>query len=484
MNRKGAESFVGVTKELQPLTEAQDTDDGGRRETLEATDHSTAPQETSGQYRIDRLVQAFYTHDIQPFDTRLGNIGRRGDGTAYAVLGCLAQPVGTVRNRPDLTGKSHLAEGRQVPGQGAVTVAGEHRQQHRQVGGRLRDAHAPHDIYEHIPVEHGDPAVPVQHRQQHGKAVLIQAQGHPPRIREGTLIHQGLHLHHEGPRAFSGHHHQAARHGLPVARQEDGRGVRHFPQPPVRHGEDAELVDGAEAVLDRPDQAQGAFGFPLEIEHRVHHMLQHPGTGQRTLLGHMPHQEDRGIHLLGKAHQLRRRIPHLRHGPRRRLQQLRMQGLYGVHDQDPRSFRCGRSQHALDAGLRQEAHPLAHQPEPPRPQADLLGRLLTRDIEHRVPLPQGGTGLEQQGGLTDPRIAADEHHRALDQPAPEHPVELGDTTAQARVLLGTDGGEQDRLGPAAGDPGISEASTRRRRLRDLLHQIPGPAVRALPAPLG
>jgi hypothetical protein len=47
-----------------------------------------------------------------------------------------------------------------------------------------------------------------------------------------------------------------------------------------------------------------------------------------------------------------------------------------------------------------------------------------------------GQRLQQQGGLADARIAADQHHRAFDQAAAEHAVELAQSGGHAhfRVL--------------------------------------------------
>ena len=41
----------------------------------------------------------------------------------------------------------------------------------------------------------------VQHRQQHGQAVLLQSHRHPTRVAEGAVIHQGLNLDQQRPGA-------------------------------------------------------------------------------------------------------------------------------------------------------------------------------------------------------------------------------------------------------------------------------------------
>ena len=56
-------------------------------------------------------------------------------------------------------------------------------------------------------------------------------------------------------------------------------------EPALGHLEQAELVGGAEAVLDGPQQAQGVVAVALEGEHGVDHVLEHPGPGEPAVLG-------------------------------------------------------------------------------------------------------------------------------------------------------------------------------------------------------
>src|SRR5439155_26570845 len=77
-------------------------------------------------------------------------------------------------------------------------------------------------------------------------------------------------------------------------------------------------------------------------------------------------------------------------------------------------------------GLGVDAEPLA-------PHLDLAGRLLARHVEDPLRrLGKPGQDLQQQGGLADPGIAADQDHGALDDPAAENPVELPDTGQEPR----------------------------------------------------
>ncbi len=110
--------------------------------------------------------------------------------------------------------------------------------------------------------------------------VGIQPQGHPPRVGERALVHESLDLDQEGPGPLTGHHDHAPWDRRFVARQEDGGRILDLPQPLVRHREDTQLVDRAEAVLDGPHQAEGPASLPLEVEDRVDHVLQDPRPGQ------------------------------------------------------------------------------------------------------------------------------------------------------------------------------------------------------------
>ena len=69
--------------------------------------------------------------------------------------------------------------------------------------------------------------------------------------------------------------------GVALADEQRGR-VGDLLQPGVGHLEDADLVGRAEAVLHRPQDAEVVAAFALEIEHRVDHVLDHPGPGDLT----------------------------------------------------------------------------------------------------------------------------------------------------------------------------------------------------------
>ena len=51
----------------------------------------------------------------------------------------------------------------------------------------------------------------------------------------------------------------------------------------------------------------------FKIQHRIHHVLQHPWTGNRAFLRHMPDDEDRDVVALRDPHEFGRAFAHLRH---------------------------------------------------------------------------------------------------------------------------------------------------------------------------
>ena len=93
----------------------------------------------------------------------------------------------------------------------------------------------------------------------------------------------------------------------------------------------------------------------------------------------------------------------------------------------------------LQPGFAQDVHRprVFHQAVGPQP--DLIGRLLAAGVQHRAPCGlQPRCRLKQQGGLADTGFAADQRHRAGDDPAAEDEVELGEPGAPAGERFGSD----------------------------------------------
>ena len=151
----------------------------------------------------------------------------------------------------------------------------------------------------------------VQHRQQHRQPVLFQPHRDTAWVGQRRRIHQRLYFHQQRTRAFAGNHHAASRLLRAATGQEDRRRIGHFLQAFLAHREYAEFIDRAKAVLECAQHAEAAAALALEIQHRVHHVLQHPRARDTTFLGDMTDQEYGGAGFLGVAHQSRRAFAHL-----------------------------------------------------------------------------------------------------------------------------------------------------------------------------
>ena len=128
---------------------------------------------------------------------------------------------------------------------------------------------------------------------------------------------------------------------------------------------------------------------------------------------------------------------------------------------------CGLSRPAVSRirstdGFRDQPHIVAVDAEAARAQGDLLRRFLARHIERVHVGGQGGEHLQQQGGLADSRVAADQHHRARDQPAAQHAVEFQQADRGARMGIRPDRREAGhRDAGITGKAGEASAALRR-----------------------
>ena len=225
-----------------------------------------------------------------------------------------------------------------------------------------------------------------------------------------------------------------------MRREEDRRRIGHFAQALFQHGEHAQLVHRAEAVLEGTQHTEPAARFALEIQHRVDHVLEHARTGDTAFLRHVADQEHRGAGFFRETSELGRGLAHLADRARRRREQFGPDGLDGVDDQHARTRGRGLLQDALDAGLRQRMQRPERQVEALGAAGDLGERLLARDIEARQRQAQRAQHLQKQGRLADPRIATNQHHGAIDEATAEHAIQFADAGERPRL------GRQQHLG--------------------------------------
>ncbi len=156
---------------------------------------------------------------------------------------------------------------------------------------------------------------------------------------------------------FERDQHARPRHRLAVRRQEDRARVADALQALLGHREDADLVDRAEAVLDRAHEAKARVRVALEIEHGVDDVLQHARPGERAVLGDVADEHDRRPARLGGARQLRRALAHLRDRAGRRRERLAVDGLDRIDHRDRGLLARERRQDLLETGSRQAPAP-------------------------------------------------------------------------------------------------------------------------------
>ena len=177
----------------------------------------------------------------------------------------------------------------------------------------------------------------------------------------------------------------------------------------------------------------------LEIEHRIHQMLHRLGSGDLAVLGHMPHQQQRRAAGLGIADQIETGGADLGDGARRRIQRPGPQRLDGIDGDDGggpilpfERARFQRGENVFDTGGRAQHQRRVGQPHAGGAHTHLRHRLLARDIDGMAAiLGILAQRLQDDGGLADARIAADQQRRSRHQPAAGDAVELRDAGGAA-----------------------------------------------------
>ena len=275
----------------------------------------------------------------------------------------------------------------------------------------------------------------VQHREQHRQPPAVKTQRGAARITTAAAINQRLHLDQERARAFPHRKNGAARLLSVRAREENRRRVAHRLQAILQHGEHPQLIDRAEAVLHRAQHAEAAARLAFKIQHRIDHMLQHAGAGNRALLGNVADEKNRRAARLGKAHQLRCALAQLADRTRRGRKRLAVKRLNRIDHQHRRLLRRGRCQNTLNLRFTEKHDALACQSQPLGAQPNLARRLLTADVQTRHRLRQMMYRLQQQRRFADARIATNQYHAAAYQPAAKDAVKLADAARHQRFRL-------------------------------------------------
>ncbi len=117
---------------------------------------------------------------------------------------------------------------------------------------------------------------------------------------------------------------------------EQAAGVGKPGQPGFAEFEAADLVGGAEPVLQRPDHPQLGVPVPLEVQNDVHQVLQGTRARDGAVLGDMPHQHRAQRPLLGHRHERGGDLADLSHPAGGALDARRDDRLHRVDDEQHR----------------------------------------------------------------------------------------------------------------------------------------------------
>ena len=212
-------------------------------------------------------------------------------------------------------------------------------------------------------------------------------------------------------------------------------------------------------------------------------MLDDPRPGDLTILGDMADEDDDGARRLRETDPRLRGAPHLGHRARRGFDRVGPHRLDRVDDDERRPWPVRqRGDDIVDAGLCRQLYRRAAQTEPGGTEPNLVHRRLAGDVDDAGALPgHRRAGLDQQRGLADARLAAEQQHRAGDESAARHAIELVDSRSepplrQLRRVQGAEGEDPalarrpGALGADADGPGILD------------HRVPGRAGLAAPLP--
>ena len=128
---------------------------------------------------------------------------------------------------------------------------------------------------------------------------------------------------------------------------------------------------------------------------------------------------------LGHQHQPPGAFAHLADAARRRAHPFQVDGLDGVDHRQHRTQLLQLLHDRLQVVLSQHQEAVAGDVQPLRPQLELLHRFLARNVDHRAEGAGDLVGqLQQERGLADPRVAADQDEGAGDYAPAQDLVQL------------------------------------------------------------
>ncbi len=251
----------------------------------------------------------------------------------------------------------------------------------------------------------------------------------------------------------------------------------------ARHVEAADLVGGAEAVLECSHEAERGLPVALEVADDVDQVLEDAGPRDRPVFRDVADEDDGEASFFRHTDEGGRHLAHLGGLTRRAVAVGRRHRLHGVDDEQSRLDLVDVPEDRGEIGLGREEELVVQGPGALGAQPYLRRRLLSAGVEH-APTRAGALGgdLEQQRGLADARLPTQKDCRARHDAAAQHPVELAHSARAAWGVLRVDLGDPAR---GAGGPG-SDGRDRPHDpglFRGLDDRAPRLALAAAPDPL-
>ena len=148
----------------------------------------------------------------------------------------------------------------------------------------------------------------------------------------------------------------------------------------------------------------------LELQHRIHDMLQHFRTCQRALFVDMPDDEEGDVLLFGELQNPRGALAHLAQTANARLHALAADGLYRVYHHHLGLQLLHATQYALEAGLAHDIQVIRVARQPLCPQFQLPFALLAAGIKG-LALTHLQEHLQCQCRFAYPGLTAEQHQR-------------------------------------------------------------------------
>ena len=234
---------------------------------------------------------------------RLPRATRRGRAAAVeAELGRFLEPRLGLRDLADFAGQADLAEIDRAGAGRLIACGGGERGRDREVGRRFAHAQAAGDVQ--VDVGRRSAAAPARVSST-ASSIASRPESQPMTDRRGEPPGLGASrawISTRTGRVPSRPANTAAAGDVAAAfGKEQGGGVGHLGEAVFGHLEHADLVGGAEAVLHRAQDAELVAAVAFEIQHRVHHVLQHARAGERAVLGDVADQRQGEIAALWPA---------------------------------------------------------------------------------------------------------------------------------------------------------------------------------------